>query len=88
MKYCSSKYTRSKLRKALPKQYVYIIEELLYKSNEYQNKKSYYETLVNQVIELKQADDLIIGLAYSVQRLVVDHLHVVGDIYNQVTTTR
>ncbi|MGT2653225.1 hypothetical protein ACVQ9Z_13045 [Staphylococcus aureus] len=40
----------------------------MYKSNEYQNKKSYYETLVNQVIELKQADDLIIGLAYSVQR--------------------
>ncbi|PMS14544.1 class 3 fructose-bisphosphatase, partial [Trinickia soli] len=83
IKYCSSKYTRSKLRKALPKQYVYIIEELLYKSNEYQNKKSYYETLVNQVIELKQEDDLIIGLAYSVQRLVVDHLHVVGDIYDR-----
>ncbi len=57
--------------------------KLLYKSNEYQNKKSYYETLVNQVIELKQADDLIIGLAYSVQRLVVDHLHVVGNIYDR-----
>ena len=83
IKYCSSKYTRSKLRKALPEQFVYIIEELLYKNNEYQNKKAYYETLVNQVIELEQSDDLIIGLSYTVQRLVVDHLHVVGDIYDR-----
>ena len=81
--YCSSKYTRSKLRKALPEQYVYIIEELLYKSNEFHNKKPYYETLVNQIIELEQSDDLIIGLSYTVQRLVVDHLHVVGDIYDR-----
>ncbi|MEB6465336.1 fructose-1,6-bisphosphatase [Staphylococcus epidermidis] len=81
--YCSSKYTRSKLRKALPEQYVYIIEELLYKSNEFNNKKPYYETLVNQIIELEQSDDLIIGLSYTVQRLVVDHLHVVGDIYDR-----
>jgi len=78
--YCSSKYTRSKLRKALPEQYVYIIEELLYKSNEFHNKKPYYETLVNQIIELEQSDDLIIGLSYTVQRLVVD---VVGDIYDR-----
>ena len=83
IKYCSSKYTRSKLRKALPEQYVYIIEELLYKSNEFHNKKPYYETLVNQIIELEQSDDLIIGLSYTVQRLVVDHLHVVGDIYDR-----
>ncbi|MCE5090259.1 fructose-1,6-bisphosphatase [Staphylococcus devriesei] len=81
--YCSSKYTRSKLRKALPKEFVYIVEELLYKSNEFNNKKSYYETLVNQIIELEQSDDLIIGLSYSVQRLVVNHLHVVGDIYDR-----
>ncbi|UDI77492.1 fructose-1,6-bisphosphatase [Staphylococcus taiwanensis] len=81
--YCSSKYTRSKLRKALPEEFTYIVEELLYKSNEFNNKKSYYETLVNQIIELEQSDDLIIGLSYSVQRLVVDHLHVVGDIYDR-----
>ena len=81
--YCASKYTRSKLRKALPEQFVYIIEELLYKSNEFHNKKPYYETLVNQIIELEQSDDLIIGLSYTVQRLVVDHLHVVGDIYDR-----
>ncbi|TRM00118.1 fructose-1,6-bisphosphatase [Staphylococcus hominis] len=81
--YCSSKYTRSKLRKALPSEYTYIIEELLYKNNEFNNKKSYYETLLNQVIELEQSDDLIIGLSYTIQRLVVDHLHVVGDIYDR-----
>ena len=86
--YCSSKYTRSKLRKALPKEYTYIVEELLYKNNEFNNKKSYYETLVNQIIELEQSDDLIIGLSYSIQRLVVDHLHVVGEyttvVLNQI----
>ncbi|PNZ31769.1 fructose-bisphosphatase [Staphylococcus petrasii] len=81
--YCSSKYTRSKLRKALPEEFTYIVEELLYKSNEFNNKKSYYETLVNQIIELEQSDDLIIGLSYTVQRLVVNHLHVVGDIYDR-----
>ncbi|MRG86768.1 fructose-1,6-bisphosphatase [Salinibacillus xinjiangensis] len=81
--YSSSKYTRSKLRKALPQQFVYIIEELLYKTDEYTNKKPYYAKIIQQVISLNQADKLIIGLAYTTQRLVVDHLHVVGDIYDR-----
>ncbi|MEM1505790.1 fructose-1,6-bisphosphatase [Domibacillus sp. 8LH] len=81
--YASSKYTRSKLRKALPKQFVYIIEELLYKTDEFKNKKDYYTKMVQQIISLGQADKLIIGLAYTTQRLVVDHLHVVGDIYDR-----
>lgn len=81
--YASSKYTRTKLRKSLPKNYVFIIEELLYKSNKFNNKHSYYETLINQIIELEQSDDLIIGLSFTVQHLVVDHLHVVGDIYDR-----
>ncbi|HIV81391.1 MAG TPA: fructose-1,6-bisphosphatase [Candidatus Salinicoccus merdavium] len=79
----STKYTRSKLRKALPQQFVFIIEELLYKTDEDANKKTYYEKLVNQIITLGQADKLIIGLSYSTQRLVVNHLHVVGDIYDR-----
>ncbi|MDO5375510.1 MAG: fructose-1,6-bisphosphatase [Staphylococcus rostri] len=79
----SSKYTRSKLRKALPSQYVFIIEELLYKSNRYNNKNDYYSTIIRQVIDLNQADKLITGLANTIQRLVVDHLHVVGDIYDR-----
>ncbi|MCP3764352.1 fructose-1,6-bisphosphatase [Domibacillus sp. A3M-37] len=81
--YASSKYTRSKLRKALPKQFVYIVEELLYKTDEFKNKKDYYTKMVQQIISLGQADKLIIGLAYTTQRLVVDHLHVVGDIYDR-----
>ncbi|TDL31066.1 fructose-1,6-bisphosphatase [Jeotgalibacillus sp. S-D1] len=81
--YASSKYTRSKLRKALPEQFAYIIEELLYKKDEFANKEQYYTKIVQQIISLGQADKLIIGLAYSTQRLVVDHLHVVGDIYDR-----
>ncbi|MGM0876570.1 MAG: fructose-1,6-bisphosphatase [Bacillota bacterium] len=81
--YASSKYTRSKLRKALPNQFAYIIEELLYKTNDVGNKEQYYTKIVQQIISLGQADKLITGLAYSTQRLVVDHLHVVGDIYDR-----
>ncbi|MCY1037669.1 fructose-1,6-bisphosphatase [Staphylococcus nepalensis] len=81
--YASSKYTRTKLRKSLPQNYVFIIEELLYKSNKYNNKHSYYQTLMNQIIELEQSDDLIIGLSFTIQHLVVNHLHVVGDIYDR-----
>lgn len=83
--YASSKYTRSKLRKALPEQYVYIVEELLYKTDS-TNNRSYYEEIYRQIISLGQADKLIIGLAYTTQRLVVDHLHVVGDIYDRDRT--
>ncbi|UEX90425.1 fructose-1,6-bisphosphatase [Staphylococcus ratti] len=83
IKYTSSKYTRSKLRKALPKQYVFIIEELLYKSNKYNNKNDYYNNIIQQIINLHQADKLIISLSNTIQRLVVDHLHVVGDIYDR-----
>lgn len=81
--YSSSKYTRSKLHKALPQEFVYIIEELLYKIDESIDKKQYYSKIVQQIISLGQADKLITGLAYSTQRLVVDHLHVVGDIYDR-----
>ncbi|MGC9933459.1 fructose-1,6-bisphosphatase [Priestia aryabhattai] len=81
--YASSKYTRSKLRKALPNQFVYIIEELLYKTDEFTNKERYYTKIVQQIISLGQADKLIVGLAYTTQRLVVDHLHIVGDIFDR-----
>lgn len=83
IKYTSSKYTRKKVRKALPKQFVFIIEELLYKTDEYTNKKQYYSSIFEQISSLGQADKVIIGLAYTIQRLVVNHLHVVGDIYDR-----
>ncbi|MBP3038225.1 fructose-1,6-bisphosphatase [Bacillaceae bacterium Marseille-Q3522] len=81
--FSSTKYTRSKLRKALPEQFVYITEELLYKTDEFANKKSYYTKIIQSIISLGEADKLITGLAYTIQRLVVDHLHVVGDIYDR-----
>ncbi|MCD5325956.1 MULTISPECIES: fructose-1,6-bisphosphatase [Pontibacillus] len=81
--YVSSKYTRTKLHNALPKQFAFIIEELLYKTGDHFNKEQYYTKMVQQIISLGQAEKLIVGLAYTVQRLVVDHLHVVGDIYDR-----
>ncbi|MFZ0369615.1 MAG: fructose-1,6-bisphosphatase [Halobacillus sp.] len=81
--YASSKYTRSKLRKALPSQFAYVIEELLYKTDEFTNKERYYSKILQQIISLGQSDKLIIGLAYTTQQLVVDHLHVVGDVYDR-----
>lgn len=81
--FCSTKYTRSKVRKALPEHFVYIIEELLYKNDEFSNKRQYYMKIIQRIISLGQADKLIIGMAYTIQRLVVDHLHVVGDIYDR-----
>src|SRR5699024_12400146 len=81
--YVSSKYICTKLLKSISQNYVLIIEEILYKSNKYNNKHSYYQTLMNQTIELEQSDDLIIGLSFTIQHLVVNHLHVVGDIYDR-----
>ncbi|WP_249671292.1 fructose-bisphosphatase class III, partial [Bacillus thuringiensis] len=69
--------------KALPSQFAYITEELRYKTEEAAYKEQYYSKIVDQIIALGQADKLITGLAYSTQRLVVDHLHVVGDIYER-----
>lgn len=80
--YSANKYTRSKVRKALPEEFAYIIEELLFRDKD-GNKDGYYEGIINSMIELGQADDFIIAIAYLIQRLVVDHLHVVGDIYDR-----
>lgn len=80
--YSANKYTRSKVRKALPTEFAYIIEELLFRDND-GNKDGYYKGIINSMIELGQADDFIIAIAYLIQQLVVDHLHVVGDIYDR-----
>lgn len=77
------KYTRSKVRKALPKHFAYISEELLYRDKLDKNKESYFAEILTEVIRLNQADSLITGLAYTIQQLIVDHLHVVGDIYDR-----
>lgn len=81
--YCGKKYTRSKVRKALPKKFSYIIEELLTEVDTPVDKKDYFNAIVAKVIELDQADELIVALSKTIRRLVIDHLHVVGDIYDR-----
>ena len=78
-----SKYTRSKARKAIPADYAYIIEELLFKDTIMTNKEDYYEKIIKTVISLDRAPELIAAISHVIQRLVVDHLHVVGDIYDR-----
>ena len=79
----SSKYTRSKVRKMLPEDYAYVIEELITEKQEVLNKEAYYEAIVNTIVELGQTENFIIALAELVQRLVIDQLHILGDIYDR-----
>ena len=79
----ASKYTRSKVRKALPADYAYVIEELITEKAEVLDKEAYYDAIVNTIIEIGRAENFIIALAELIQRLVVDHLHIIGDIYDR-----
>lgn len=79
----ASKYTRSKVRKALPKDYAYVIEELITEKAEVLDKEAYYDEIVNTIIDIGRAEDFITALAELTQRLVIDHLHVLGDIYDR-----
>ena len=79
----SSKYTRSKVRKALPKDYAYVIEELITEKPEVLNKEAYYDSIINTIVELGTAEDFIDALSELIQQLVIDHLHVLGDIYDR-----
>ena len=79
----SSKYTRSKVRKALPKDYAYVIEELITEKPEILNKEAYYEAIVNTIVELGRAEEFIVVLSELIQVLVVDRLHILGDIYDR-----
>ena len=79
----ASKYTRSKVRKALPQDYAYVIEELITEKAEVLDKEAYYDSIVDTIIDIGRAENFIIALAELIQRLVVDHLHVLGDIYDR-----
>ena len=79
----SSKYTRSKVRKMLPEDYAYVIEELITEKQEVLNKEAYYEAIVNTIVELGQTENFIIALAELIQSLVIDHLHILGDVYDR-----
>ncbi|MEI6101100.1 MAG: fructose-1,6-bisphosphatase [Eubacteriales bacterium] len=80
---CASKYTRSKVRKALPIDFEYIIDELLHTNYDEKNKQSYYENIISTIIHIDRADAFILALAAVIKRLVVDRLHIVGDIFDR-----
>ena len=82
-KRAASKYTRSKVRKALPKDFAYVIEELITEKAELSDKESYYSEIIMTIIRIGRAEDFIIAISELIQRLVVDHLHIVGDIYDR-----
>ncbi len=79
----ASKYTRSKVRKALPKDFAYIIEELITEKEEIQDKEAYYNEIIHTIIRIDRAQEFIVALSYLVQRMVIDHLHIVGDIFDR-----
>lgn len=79
----SSKYTRSKVRKALPQDFSYIIQELLHETEADPNKHAYFNQIISTIISTLRADDFIIALCNLIQRLTIDSLHIVGDIYDR-----
>lgn len=83
LKHCSTKYTRSKVRKTLASQFTYITEELIYRDEKMADKKEYYRQIVSNLIDLDEADNFIIATCHTIQELVVDHWHVMGDIYDR-----
>lgn len=79
----SSKYTRSKVRKALPREFSYIIEELLHESPSDHDKTAYLHSIIQSIVETGRSDAFIIALAGVIQRLAVDQLHILGDIFDR-----
>ncbi len=82
-KSASSKYTRSKVRKALPKDFSYVIEELLTGRPDVSDQEAYYNEIIRSVIRTGRAGELVVAFCNLIRRLVVDHLHVVGDIFDR-----
>lgn len=78
-----SKYTRSKVRKAMDKDFSYIIEELLHTPDSEINKHEYYTQIINSIIDVGQAEDFIVSLANLIRRLSIDHLHILGDVFDR-----
>lgn len=79
----SSKYTRSKVNKALPKDFSYIIQELLHETEADPNKHAYFNQIISTIISTRRADDFIVEMCRLIQRLAIDSLHIVGDIYDR-----
>ena len=83
MRRVTVKYTRSKVRKMLPKQFAYIIEELLYESDIEGGRQDYYQAILQAIIETGCAEQMIIAICYLIHSLVIDTFHIVGDIFDR-----
>lgn len=79
----SSKYTRSKVRKAMPKGFEYIMDELLHLQGCGPDKETYYKQIINSIIELDIADEFIVAISKLIKTMAIDHLHVLGDIFDR-----
>lgn len=79
----SSKYTHSKVRKLLPAEFAYVIEELLYENEDSVDKQNYYAELINTIVEIGRSEKVIIAICQLIHRLVIDTLHIVGDVYDR-----
>lgn len=79
----SSKYTRSKVRKKMPKEFAYIIDELLHVDYNDENKRVYYQEIIHSIIETQVADKFIVALCELIQNLTIDNLHIIGDIFDR-----
>lgn len=79
----SSKYTRSKVRKAMPKGFDYIIDELLHLQGCGPDKETYYKQIIKSIVELDRADEFIVAISDLIKRMAIDHLHVLGDIFDR-----
>ncbi|WP_070000574.1 fructose-bisphosphatase class III [Cellulosilyticum sp. I15G10I2] len=82
-KVISSKYTRSKVRKALPTEFAYVMEELLSEQIDAHNKEQYYNEIIERIVSLNKANEFMCAFCYLIQRLAVDRLHVLGDIFDR-----
>lgn len=79
----SSKYTRSKVHKALPQDFSYIIQELLHENSNELNKQAYVDVIVRTIISTQQADDFIVAMCNLIQQLTIDVLHILGDVFDR-----
>ncbi|MCQ2252640.1 MAG: fructose-1,6-bisphosphatase, partial [Bacteroidales bacterium] len=79
----SSKYTHSKVRKLLPDEFAYVIEELLYEDERESDKQNYYAQLINTIVDIGRSEKVIIAICQLIHSLVIDTLHIVGDVYDR-----
>lgn len=81
--FVSTKYTRSKVRKKFPEEYAYILEEFIYTNLQYSDQADYFKNMIHYLIELDEAIPFILKVAPVIQNLIIDHIHIVGDIFDR-----